>query len=151
MNINQQDTQNQTLFFLDALHVSDCISPSSGAILYELYIAFGICRYAVGSKSFLPDQHFKVTEIKQLCYFSTQSPFISTYFSTDKLTSPQMALYIPHSILHLARLLYVRPETFGPCYVLSANQPETALTQNNRYLAVREVISAAFNDGKNAM
>jgi hypothetical protein len=25
-----------------------------------------------------------------------------------------MALYIPHSILHLARLLYVRPETFGP-------------------------------------
>ena len=28
-----------------------------------------------------------------------------------------MALYIPHSILHLARLLYVRPETFGPYYV----------------------------------
>ena len=28
-----------------------------------------------------------------------------------------MALYIPHSIFHLARLLYVRPETFGPCYV----------------------------------
>jgi hypothetical protein len=27
-----------------------------------------------------------------------------------------MALYIPHSIFHLARLLYVRPETFGPCY-----------------------------------
>ena len=25
-----------------------------------------------------------------------------------------MALYIPHSIFHLARLLYVRPETFGP-------------------------------------
>ena len=29
-----------------------------------------------------------------------------------------MALYIPHSIFHLARLLYVRPETFGPYYVL---------------------------------
>ena len=29
-----------------------------------------------------------------------------------------MALYIPHSILHLAWLLYVRPETFGPNYVL---------------------------------
>ena len=28
-----------------------------------------------------------------------------------------MALYIPHSILHLARLSYVRPETFGPYYV----------------------------------
>ena len=30
-----------------------------------------------------------------------------------------MALYIPHSVFHLARLLYVRSETFGPCYVLS--------------------------------
>ena len=28
-----------------------------------------------------------------------------------------MALYIPHSIFHLAWLLYVRPETFGPYYV----------------------------------
>ena len=28
-----------------------------------------------------------------------------------------MALYIPHSILHLARLLYVRPGTFEPYYV----------------------------------
>ena len=25
-----------------------------------------------------------------------------------------MALYIPHSFFHLARLLFVRPETFGP-------------------------------------
>ena len=33
------------LYFLyDALHVSDYISPSSGATC-ELYIAFGICRY----------------------------------------------------------------------------------------------------------
>jgi len=29
-----------------------------------------------------------------------------------------MALYIPQSILHLARSLYVRPETYGPTYVL---------------------------------
>ena len=29
-----------------------------------------------------------------------------------------MTLYIRHSIFHLARLLYVRPETFGPYYVL---------------------------------
>ena len=28
-----------------------------------------------------------------------------------------MALYIAHSIFQLARLLYVRPETFGPYYV----------------------------------
>ena len=28
-----------------------------------------------------------------------------------------MALYIPHSIFHLAWLLYVRPETFGPYYL----------------------------------
>ena len=32
-----------------------------------------------------------------------------------------MALYIPHSIFHLARLLYVRPETFGPYYVYIFN------------------------------
>ena len=35
MYMNQQDAQNscdQTLLSLNALHVSDCISPSSGAI-----------------------------------------------------------------------------------------------------------------------
>ena len=31
-------------FPLDALHVSDCISPSSGAT-FKLYNASGICRY----------------------------------------------------------------------------------------------------------
>ena len=31
-----------------------------------------------------------------------------------------MALYIPHSIFQLARLLYVRPETFGPYYLHDA-------------------------------
>ena len=30
-----------------------------------------------------------------------------------------MALYIPHSIFYLARLLYVRPETFGPYYIIN--------------------------------
>ena len=34
-----------------------------------------------------------------------------------------MALYIPHSIFHLVRLLYVRPETFGPYYVLQKSTP----------------------------
>ena len=32
-------------FPLDSLHVSDYISPSSGATLYKLYIALSICRY----------------------------------------------------------------------------------------------------------
>ena len=31
--------------------------------------------YDSGFKIFLPDQLFKVIEIKQLCYFSIQSPF----------------------------------------------------------------------------
>ena len=30
---------------LDAVHVSDNISPPSRATFYKLYIAFGICRY----------------------------------------------------------------------------------------------------------
>ena len=34
-----------------------------------------------------------------------------------------MALYIPHSIFHLARLLYVRPENFGPYYVYNISEP----------------------------
>ena len=32
-------------FSLNALHVSDCISPSSGATFYKLYLTFGICGY----------------------------------------------------------------------------------------------------------
>ena len=46
--INQQDAQifvDRLYFSLDALHVSNYISPSSGATSYDLYIAFGICRY----------------------------------------------------------------------------------------------------------
>ena len=54
------------------------------ARLRDLYVT----TYVVGSKSFRPDQHFKLTEIKQLCYFSAWSPFISTQFSTGTLTSP---------------------------------------------------------------
>ena len=40
-----------------------------------------IQKYVVESKSFRSDQHFKVTEIEKLCYFSTKSSFISTHFS----------------------------------------------------------------------
>ena len=32
-------------FPLDTLHVSDSVSPSSGATFYKLYIVFGICQY----------------------------------------------------------------------------------------------------------
>ena len=32
-------------FPLDAVHVSDSVSPTSGAIFYKPYIAFGICQY----------------------------------------------------------------------------------------------------------
>ena len=50
--------------------------------------------YEGESKSFRPDQLYKMSQIKQLCYFSIQSPFISTHTYTDTLTSQQMALYI---------------------------------------------------------
>ena len=49
-----------------------------------------------------------------------------------------MALYIPHSIFHLARLLYVKLETFGP-YHVSQQYKENALLHfhcNNRYANV---------------
>ena len=43
-----------------------------------------------------------------------------------------MALYIPHSIFHLARLLYFRLETFGSYYIMSINiQPPR--TPENSY------------------
>ena len=46
MYINQQDAQisvTNFIFSLDAPRVSDCISPSSGATFYKLYVAFGMC------------------------------------------------------------------------------------------------------------
>ena len=46
-----------------------------------------------------------------------------------------MALYIPHSIFHLARLLYVRPETFGPYYVAFLSSPSTALNVCSQYMS----------------
>ena len=48
-----------------------------------------------------------------------------------------MALYIPHSIFHLARLLYVRPETFGPYYVNINLQPISMIrTTSNASLVI---------------
>ena len=48
MYINQQDAQISVIklyFPLDALHVSDYISASSGATFYKMYIVFGIFGY----------------------------------------------------------------------------------------------------------
>jgi hypothetical protein len=50
-----------------------------------------------------------------------------------------MALYIPRNIFHLARLLYVRPETSGPTLVfpfdcttaLGSNQPQVKMSTRN--------------------
>ena len=57
MYINQQGAQNSVIRLyipLDALHVSDYISPSSGATFYKLYIAFGICRYMLVPNWYTP-------------------------------------------------------------------------------------------------
>ena len=46
MYINQQDAQNSVIrlyFLLDAVHVSDCISPSSG----ETFISYGTGIYQI--------------------------------------------------------------------------------------------------------
>ena len=48
-----------------------------------------------------------------------------------------MALYIPHSIFHLARLLYVRPETSGPYYV-HVTSKTCVHSRVLRYLAIYE-------------
>ena len=48
---------------------SNSINVVQGSSSYEFY-SYHV-KYAVESKSLRPDQIFKVTEIKQLCYFST--------------------------------------------------------------------------------
>jgi hypothetical protein len=45
-----------------------------------------------------------------------------------------MALYISHSVFHLARLLYVRPETFGPYYVSPSPYIATTIHDKKRRL-----------------
>ena len=45
-----------------------------------------------------------------------------------------MALFIPHSIFHLVRLLYVRPETFGPYYIYVPNGLDQKLCALSLYL-----------------
>ena len=47
-----------------------------------------------------------------------------------------MALYIAYSIFHLARLLYVRPETFGPYYVEHLMENKSLITRFSCILLV---------------
>jgi len=52
-----------------------------------------------------------------------------------------MALYIPQSILHLARSLYVRPETYGPTYVYVDSRP--TMSWKNHAEQITHKLSAA--------
>ena len=57
MYINQQDAQNScdyTLFSITALHVSDCISPSSGASSHKLYNVLDIGMFVQASLAVAP-------------------------------------------------------------------------------------------------
>ena len=113
---------------------------------------FGVCRsysvtefiYVVGSKSFWSDQLFKVTEIKQLCYFSTSSPFISTHFSTGTLTSPYMALYIPHSIFHLAQFCMPGRKLLDPTAYLREIATFVPITQFPLHIVCSSCDSVMF-------
>ena len=55
-----------------------------------------------------------------------------------------MALYIPHSIFHLARLLYVRPETLGPYYVYSSFRYPVFLSWESTVLRCTLLILSPF-------
>ena len=54
-----------------------------------------------------------------------------------------MALYIPHSIFHLARLLYVRPESFGPYYIHNNN----VLCARTLYRSKDSLVISVTNSG----
>ena len=58
-----------------------------------------------------------------------------------------MALYIPHSIFHLARLMYVRPETFGPYYVVSSTTVVRLETFGPYYVVSSTIVSSLHSGG----
>jgi hypothetical protein len=58
---------------VDSVYLRGTQSP----YITQISLVFKLLTYVVGSKSFRPDQLFKVN---QLSYFSIQSPFISTHF-----------------------------------------------------------------------
>ena len=53
--------------------MSAMYAKNANTLIWErVLLGVTVCsKYVVGSKSFRPDQLFKVTEVKQLCYFST--------------------------------------------------------------------------------
>ena len=55
-----------------------------------------------------------------------------------------MALYIPHSIFHLAWLLYVRPGTFGPNYVLRGFPLQQCLHESTCMLRYTYIVCLVF-------
>ena len=73
MYINQQDAQNSVIrlyFSLDALHVSDCVSPSSGATFISwtshlVYVGTSVCCVAVATQQ--PDVWYRHTPAYTKC------------------------------------------------------------------------------------
>ena len=64
-----------------------------------------------------------------------------------------MALYIPHSIFYLARLLHVRPETFGPYYMRYCTLPvwfKTNLGHTLNSLKVNRILNTVIKSGETA-
>ena len=64
-----------------------------------------------------------------------------------------MALYIPHSIFHLAQILYVMPETFGPycvhnlvpfCRLLLERKTNSFVSDNVTYRHVSKLTDRAY-------
>jgi hypothetical protein len=63
-----------------------------------------------------------------------------------------MALYIPYSIFHLARLLYIRPENFGPYYVPSLKVIGQRNNEANRTSGNFQAVTAeSFSVGKSSV
>ena len=54
-------------FPLDALHVSNYVSPSSGANFYKLYIAFGVWRYHTSTRLMVPPYTKCDVQLIEIC------------------------------------------------------------------------------------
>ena len=69
--VNQPDTQRFTIEFIHITWWLDMFRTSMVRPQERLQAVCCGFAYVVGSKRFRPDQLFKATEIKQICYFST--------------------------------------------------------------------------------
>ena len=75
------------IFLLDAEHVLDCVSPSSGATFYKLYIAFGIFGY-VSEYTKCDVVISLITEICASCWFMYKVRFSGLHFFLSILYIP---------------------------------------------------------------